>query len=168
LKTETHVLACQGKITPYLWFDDDAEEALSFYASIFPDAKVLGTTRWGEGGPVPAGTLMLARFRLAGQEFLALNGGPMYRFNEAISLFVSCADQAEIDRYWKALTADGGEPGRCGWLKDKFGLSWQIVPRELGALMSDPDPAKAGRVGAALLTMDKLDLGKLRAAHAGT
>jgi predicted 3-demethylubiquinone-9 3-methyltransferase (glyoxalase superfamily) len=159
--------ATAQKITTFLWFDDDAEEAIRFYGSLFPDAKVLEQSRWGEGGPLPKGTLMAATFQLAGQQFMALNGGPRYRFNEAISLFVACEDQREIDRLWAALTADGGEPGRCGWLKDKYGLSWQLAPRSLAAMLADPDPAKARAVGAAMMQMDKLDLAKLRAAHAG-
>jgi predicted 3-demethylubiquinone-9 3-methyltransferase (glyoxalase superfamily) len=165
--TRAAMPAMQQKITTFLWFDDDAEEAIRFYGSLFPDAKVLEQSRWGEGGPLPKGTLMAATFQLAGQQFMALNGGPKYRFNEAISLFVACEDQREIDRLWAALTADGGEPGRCGWLKDKYGLSWQLAPRSLAAMLADPDPAKARAVGAAMLQMDKLDLAKLRAAHAG-
>lgn len=155
------------KITTFLWFDDDAEEAIRLYGSIFPDSRILETTRWGPGGPVPAGTLMTARFQLAGQQFLALNGGPMYRFNEAVSLFVDCEDQHEVDELWTKLTANGGEPGRCGWLKDRFGLSWQIVPTVLPQLLGDADPAKAGRTAAAMMQMGKLDVQKLRDAHAG-
>jgi predicted 3-demethylubiquinone-9 3-methyltransferase (glyoxalase superfamily) len=159
--------APQQKITPFLWFDDDAEEAVRFYVSLFDGSKVLSETRWGEGGPVPKGTLMTANFTLAGVEYTALNGGPMHRLNEAFSLVIHCETQEEVDRYWEKLCADGGEPSQCGWLKDKFGLSWQVVPTRLFALLADPDPVKAGRVGAALMQMGKLDLAKLEAAHAG-
>ncbi len=155
------------KITPFLWFDDDAEEAIRFYVSIFPDSKMLSESRWGPGGPVPAGTLMSARFQLAGQEFMALNGGPMYRFTEAISLFVDCATQAEVDELWAKLTAGGGEPGQCGWLKDRWGLSWQVIPSCLGEMLGDKDPARAARVGQAMMGMGKLDIAKLKEAHDG-
>lgn len=155
------------KITPFLWFDTDAEAAIRFYGGIFPDFALLEQTRWGEGAPLPKGTLMTARFRLAGQEFLALNGGPAHRFSEAISLFVRCETQAEIDDLWQKLTAGGGAPGQCGWLKDRFGLSWQVVPTQLAAWLGDPDPAKAARVGQAMLPMRKLDLAALQRAHAG-
>lgn len=152
------------KITPFLWFDHDAEEAIRFYLATFKDAKLLSDTRWGEGGPAPKGSLMTARFRLAGQEFLALNGGPAFRFNEAISLCIECETQAEIDDFWAKLTA-GGEPGRCGWLKDRFGLSWQVVPAALAGMLANPDPVKAQRVGAAMMQMGKLDLRKLEQAR---
>ncbi len=155
------------KITTFLWFDHDAEAAVRFYVTLFPDSKVLDETRWGPGGLVPAGTLMTARFQLAGQQFMALNGGPTYRFTEAISLMIDCATQAEIDDLWGKLTKDGGEPGRCGWLKDRFGLSWQVVPSVLGALLGHRDPAKAGRAAAAMMQMSKLDLRRLQDAHAG-
>ena len=155
------------KITTFLWFDDDAEEAIRFYVLIFPDSQILSESRWGPGGPVPAGTLMSARFQLAGQEFVALNGGPMYRFTEAISLFVDCATQTEVDDLWSKLTAGGGEPGQCGWLKDRWGLSWQIVPTELPAMLTDKDPARAARVGQAMMGMGKLDIAALKAAYAG-
>jgi predicted 3-demethylubiquinone-9 3-methyltransferase (glyoxalase superfamily) len=164
---EPHAMAKSQKITTFLWFDDDAEEAIRFYTSLFPDSKVLEQSRWGEGGPVPAGTLMTARFQLAGQEFMALNGGPTFHFTEAISLFVTCADQAEVDRLWDKLTADGGEESQCGWLKDKYGLSWQIVPAGFLELVTDPDPVKAARAMQSMMTMQKLDLEKLRKAHAG-
>jgi predicted 3-demethylubiquinone-9 3-methyltransferase (glyoxalase superfamily) len=155
------------KITTFLWYDDDAEEAIRFYCSIFPDSKLLAETRWGEGGPVPKGTLMTARFQLAGQEFTALNGGPMYRFNEAISLFVRCNTQREIDELWAKLTSGGGEPGQCGWLKDRFGLSWQVAPDALAEMLGDADPARAQRVGAAMMQMGKLDLERLKKAYDG-
>jgi predicted 3-demethylubiquinone-9 3-methyltransferase (glyoxalase superfamily) len=154
------------KITPCLWFDNNAEEALNLYTSIFKNARVLNVSRYGEGAPMPAGTIMTATFELEGQEFIALNGGPQFKFTEAVSFFVSCETQAEIDELWRKLTA-GGEESQCGWLKDKFGLSWQIVPRALGDLMNDPDPAKAGRVMQALFQMKKIDIGALQRAHAG-
>ena len=150
------------KIVPFLWFDDDAEEAIRFYSSIFPDSKVLSETRMGPKGP-----LMSARFRLAGQEFMALNGGPMHSFTEAISMFVSCGSQEEVDGLWAKLTADGGEPGRCGWLKDKYGLSWQVIPTALGEMLEDKDPAKAKRVAEAMMKMGKIDIRRLRQAYEG-
>lgn len=152
------------KITTFLWFDDDAEEAIRHYSAIFPKARIVSETRWGEGGPLPKGTLMTATFQLAGQEFMALNGGPSFHFNEAVSLFVSCDTQAEVDEYWAKLSA-GGEPGRCGWLKDKYGLSWQVVPTALGKMLADPDPARARRVAESMLQMDKLDLRRLQEAY---
>ena len=160
-------MAAPQKITTFLWFDQNAEEAIRFYLSIFKSSKILSESRWGEGGPVPKGTLMSASFRLAGQEFMALNGGPMYHFTEAISLHVDCEDQAEVDRLWTKLTADGGEPGRCGWLKDKFGLSWQIIPQKLGEWLRDKDADKARRVAAAMMQMGKLDIAQLQRAYEG-
>ena len=148
------------KITPFLWFDNNAEEAIQFYVGIFKDSKILNVNRMGDGGAV-----LTATFQLEGQEFMALNGGPMFKFTEAISLFVSCETQAEVDTLWQKLTA-GGEESRCGWLKDKFGLSWQIIPKALGELMGDPDPAKAQRVMQAMLQMNKIDIQTLKAAHA--
>jgi predicted 3-demethylubiquinone-9 3-methyltransferase (glyoxalase superfamily) len=155
------------KITTFLWFDDDAEEAIRFYGTVFGDANVREETRWGDGGPVPKGTLMTARFTLAGQEFMALNGGPMFEFNEAISLFVSCETQAEIDRLWTKLIAGGGEPSQCGWLKDKYGLSWQIAPTVLGQMLQDEDAAKVARVTAAFMQMTKFDIAALQRAYDG-
>lgn len=155
------------KITTFLWFDRNAEEAIRFYTSIFPDSKVLATTRWGPGGPVPAGTLMSATFTLAGQQFMALNGGPAHRLSPAVSLYVSCADQAEIDATWDQLLAGGGKPARCGWLEDRFGLSWQVVPQALGAMLQDPDPARVQRVTAAFLAMVKFDVAALQRAYDG-
>jgi predicted 3-demethylubiquinone-9 3-methyltransferase (glyoxalase superfamily) len=154
------------KITTFLWFDQNAEEAVRHYTSIFKDSKVLSQSRWGDGGPVPKGTVMLATFQLEGQQFMALNAGPLYHFTEAISLFVSCETQAEVDELWAKLGA-GGEPGRCGWLKDKFGVSWQIIPRQLNEMMTDKDPAKARRVTAAMMQMDKLDIARLKQAYEG-
>jgi len=153
-------------ITPFLWFDGDAEEAMNFYVSIFRDSKVESVSRWGEGGPGPKGTVMSATFRLAGQKFMALNGGPQFKFTEAISLFVSCETQEEIDDLWEKLSA-GGSKDRCGWLKDRYGLSWQVVPTVLDPLMGDPDPGKSKRVVAAMLQMTKLDIAALKRAHAG-
>jgi predicted 3-demethylubiquinone-9 3-methyltransferase (glyoxalase superfamily) len=155
------------KITPFLWFDDDAEEALTLYTSIFDDARITSLSRYGEGGPFPAGTLQSATFELAGQEFMALNGGPHDEFNDAISLFVSCETQEEIDRYWDALLAGGGKATQCGWLKDRFGVSWQVTPVQLLQYLSDPDPEKAGRTAAAMMSMVKLDLPALTAAYEG-
>lgn len=148
-------------ITPFLWFDDNAEDAIRFYSGIFPDAKVIEENR------TPDGTLFFATFELAGQRIMALNSGPMFHFTEAISLFVSVKDQAEVDRYWDALTADGGEESQCGWLKDKYGLSWQIVPEALMRYQADPDRAKAGRVVQAMLRMQKIIVADLDAAAAG-
>ncbi len=156
-----------SKPTPFLWFDDDAEEAMNFYVSIFPNSKVLSTTRYPAGGPAPAGTVMTAQFSLGGQEFVALNGGPGHAFTDAVSFVVNCETQAEVDRYWEKLIAGGGQPGPCGWLKDRYGLSWQIVPTVLPRLLSDPDAAKSGRAMAALMKMSKLDIAALQRAHAG-
>jgi predicted 3-demethylubiquinone-9 3-methyltransferase (glyoxalase superfamily) len=149
-------------ITPFLWFDDDAEDAIRFYASIFPGTEVLSETRMG-----PKGALLSARFRLGGHEYIALNGGPMYSFTEAFSLFVSCGSQEEVDDLWAKLTAGGGEPGRCGWLKDRFGLSWQVIPTALTEMMQDKDPARARRVVDAMLKMGKIDIAGLRRAYDG-
>jgi len=145
------------KITPFLWFNANAEEALNFYSSIFKNSKILSISRYGEGAPVPEGTVMTATFELDGQVFMALNGGPEYKFNEAISLFVNCEGQEEIDHYWEKLSS-GGKKGQCGWLKDKFGLSWQIVPNALGEMLGDKDPEKSNRVMQAMLQMSKLDI----------
>jgi predicted 3-demethylubiquinone-9 3-methyltransferase (glyoxalase superfamily) len=154
------------KIVPFLWFNDQAEEAMHYYVSIFPDSKVLNVSRYGDAGPGPKGTVMTANFQLAGQEFIALNGGPEFRFTEAISLYVKCQSQAEVDELWQKLSA-GGEPGPCGWLKDKYGLSWQIIPTQLGEMLQDPDPEKASRVMTAMLKMSKIDLAGLRRAYDG-
>ena len=154
------------KITTFLWFNNDAEEAANYYTSIFKNSKILDVSRYGEVGPGPKGSVMIVKFQLAGQEFVALNGGPQFKFTEAISLMVNCESQQEIDELWRKLTA-GGQESQCGWLKDKFGLSWQIVPTELGKLMSAKDPAKANRVMQALLQMKKLDIAKLQQAAEG-
>ncbi|MGE5469602.1 MAG: VOC family protein [Bacteroidota bacterium] len=160
------------KITPCLWFDSQAEEAARFYCGIFDNSRILGISRYGEAGSEihgkPAGSILTVAFELAGQTFTALNGGPVFRFNEAISLQVSCADQAEVDRYWDRLAA-GGDPAaqQCGWLKDRYGLSWQVVPADLGDMMSDTTNRRSERVMAALLQMKKLDLAALHQAYSG-
>ena len=154
------------KITTFLWFNNNAEEAANYYTSIFKNSKILDVSRYGEVGPGLKGSVMIVKFQLAGQEFVALNGGPQFKFTEAISLMVNCESQQEIDELWRKLTA-GGQESQCGWLKDKFGLSWQIVPTELGKLMSAKDPAKANRVMQALLQMKKLDIAKLQQAAEG-
>ncbi|MGZ3421064.1 MAG: VOC family protein [Polyangiales bacterium] len=153
------------KITPCLWFDDRIEEAVRFYTSVFPDAKVGVVTHYGEAGPLPKGTILTATFEIAGQEFMLLNGGPQFKFTEAVSFMVHCDTQAEIDRYWQKLTEGGGAEVECGWLKDKFGLSWQIVPRALSRYMSDP--MKFDRVMKAVMKMKKLDIAELERAYAG-
>jgi predicted 3-demethylubiquinone-9 3-methyltransferase (glyoxalase superfamily) len=153
------------KITTYLWFNGNAEEAVEFYTSVFPDSRVTKVARWGEGGPGPQGTILNIAFELAGQAFIALNGGPQFTFTPAISLFVSCESQAEVDELWAKLLAGGGKPTACGWLEDRFGLSWQIIPTALIDLMSDPDPKASGRVAQALMGMQKIDLAALRRAH---
>jgi predicted 3-demethylubiquinone-9 3-methyltransferase (glyoxalase superfamily) len=156
-----------SKITPFLWFDNQAEEAMNFYVSLFNNSKIVNVSRYGEGAPVPAGTVMSATFELDGQTVQALNGGPQFKFNEAISFFVSCENQEEVDKYWNALTANGGEEGPCGWLKDKFGLSWQIVPTALGEMLGDPDPDKSRRTMEAMLKMKKIDVQTLQQAYNG-
>lgn len=155
------------KITPYLWFDGKAEEAANFYVSLFNNSKIENVSYYGEGMPYPAGTAMAVQFQLEGQNFIALNGGPQFQFTEAISFLVNCETQEEIDKFWNALTADGGEESMCGWLKDKYGLSWQIIPPILGELMSDPDAEKAGRVVQAMLQMKKIEIDKLKRAYEG-
>lgn len=155
-------------ITPFLWFDTQAEEAATLYTSVFKNSRILNVTRYPEGSPAPAGSAMSVTFEIDGLHVQALNAGPMFQFTEAISLLVNANTQPEIDEYWARLTADGGEPSRCGWLKDKFGLSWQIVPALLGELLADPDPEKSGRTMQAMLAMQKIDIGALQAAHYGT
>lgn len=152
------------KITPFLWFDDNAEEAVHFYTSIFNDSKIENLSRYGEGGPGPAGSVMMANFKLNGQDFMALNGGPVFKFSQAISFFISCESQEEVDHYWEKLS-EGGETQQCGWLVDKFGISWQIVPTALGKLMGDKDPEKAGRVMQAMLKMVKIEIAGLQQAY---
>ena len=153
------------KITPCLWFDTEGEEAAKFYTSVFPNSKIVEITRYGSAGPRPEGTVMTVSFELDGQPFVALNGGPDFKFNEAVSFQVDCKTQEEVDSYWEQLS-DGGEEGPCGWLKDRFGLSWQIVPTVLTELISDPDQEKAQRVMAAMLEMKKIDIGELERAAA--
>ena len=152
------------KITPFLWFDDKAEEAMNFYISIFRNSKVVSVTRFGEAGPRPKGMVMTATFQLEGQQFTALNGGPEFTFTEAVSFYVDCETQQEVDELWEKLS-EGGEKGRCGWLKDKYGLSWQIVPSALGEMLQDKDPEKSNRVMQAMLQMDKIDIATLRRAY---
>ncbi len=155
------------RITPFLWFDTQAEEAATLYTSVFPDSKITEVQRYGASGPGPEGAAMTVQFQLDGQDFTALNGGPEhFTFNESVSFVVDCKDQADVDHYWDALTADGGEPGPCGWLKDKYGLSWQIVPAALNELLSDPDPGRSSRAMQAMLKMTKIDVAELRAAAA--
>ncbi|GAA4113206.1 VOC family protein [Aminobacter aganoensis] len=154
------------KITPFLWFDNQAEEAINFYTSVFRNSSIGKVARYGEAGPGPAGSVMVAEFELEGMRFTALNGGPMFKFTEALSMVVDCKDQAEVDHFWYGLS-EGGQPGQCGWLKDKFGLSWQVVPEALPRLLGDPDPARAGRVMQAMLQMTRIEVDKLEKAHAG-
>jgi predicted 3-demethylubiquinone-9 3-methyltransferase (glyoxalase superfamily) len=154
------------KITTFLTFNDQAEEAVKLYTSVFKNSKVLSTSRYGDAGPGPKGTMMSATFQLEGQQFMALNGGPTFTFAQAISLFVNCETQAEIDELWEKLS-EGGEKGRCGWLTDRFGVSWQIVPSVLGKLLTDQDAEKAKRVMAAMLQMRKLDIAGLQQASEG-
>jgi predicted 3-demethylubiquinone-9 3-methyltransferase (glyoxalase superfamily) len=152
------------KITPFLWFDDQAEEAMNFYVSIFKNSKILSVSRYGEAGPGQLGKVMTGTFQLNGQEFMALNGGPEFKFTEAVSLFVNCETQQEVDDLWAKLS-EGGEEGQCGWLKDKYGLSWQIVPSILGELLNDKDAGKAQRVMQAMLQMHKIDISQLMQAY---
>ncbi len=152
------------KIIPFLWFDTQAEEAMNFYISIFRNSKVLTVNRYGEAGPGPRGSVMTASFLLDGQEFVALNGGPVYHFTPAISFVVKCESQQEVDEYWDQLSA-GGREDQCAWLQDKFGVSWQIVPRVLIELLNDPDPIKAQRVMAAMMKMKKIDIAALKRAY---
>ncbi len=158
----------QQKITTFLWFDGNAEEAAALYTSLFPDSKITHVARWGKGGPAPEGSAMSVSFELAGQGYMALNGGPQYTFTPAISLFVSCESQAEVDALWERFLSSGGKETACGWLTDRFGLSWQIIPTAMMRLMSDPDPVKAGRVAQAMMGMKKIDIAGLERAHAGS
>jgi len=154
------------KITTFLWYDNNAEEAANFYVSLFKNSKINGVTRYGDAGPGPAGTVMVVNFVLEGQEFIALNGGPLFKFTEAVSLYVNCETQAEVDELWEKLSA-GGSKSRCGWLKDKYGLSWQIIPTVLTKAVGDPDRKKSARVMQAMLTMEKLDIQGLQRAYDG-
>jgi predicted 3-demethylubiquinone-9 3-methyltransferase (glyoxalase superfamily) len=152
------------KITPFLWFDGNAEEAMNFYTAIFKNSKIGNVARYGEAGPGPKGSVMTATFQLDGQEFMALNGGPMFTFSPAISFFVNCQTQVEVDDLWDKLSA-GGEKGRCGWLKDKFGVSWQIIPSALGELLRDKNPTKSKNVMQAMMQMGKIDINGLKQAY---
>lgn len=156
-----------NRITPFLWFDTQAEEAANFYVSIFKNSRVGKVSRYPEGSPAPAGTVMTVDFELDGQAFIALNAGPHFKFNEAVSFSIDCKSQEEVDYYWSRLTADGGEESMCGWLKDKYGLSWQVNPSILGELMTDPDKEKAKRVMQAMLQMKKIDIPTLQRAAQG-
>ena len=151
------------RITPCLWFDTEGEEAATFYVSLFKNSRITDVSRYGEAGPRPAGTVMVVSFELDGQPFTALNGGPEFTFDEAISFQIDCSSQDEVDRYWEGLTA-GGEEGPCGWLKDRYGVSWQVVPSALITLLQDPDPGRSQRAMAAMLTMKKIDVAALHAA----
>lgn len=153
------------KPTPCLWFDTQGEDAARFYTSLFPNSRILEISHYGEANPGQAGQVMVVRFELDGQEFMALNGGPQYTFSEAVSFSIDCTDQAEVDRYWEALT-EGGEEGPCGWLKDRFGLSWQVVPTRLTELLTDPDADRAQRVMRAMMQMRKIEIAELEAAAA--
>jgi predicted 3-demethylubiquinone-9 3-methyltransferase (glyoxalase superfamily) len=155
------------QIVPFLWFSDQAEEAVKFYTSVFKDSKVISTTYYGEGGPMPAGTALVIDFELNGMQMNALNGGPVYKFTPALSLYVKCNTQEEIDYYWERLLSGGGREDQCGWLSDKYGLSWQIVPPLLGQLLQDKDKAKANRVMMAMMKMVKIDIQKLKDAYEG-
>jgi len=152
------------KITPFLWYDNQAEEAATFYISIFKNSKINNINRYGDASPGPKGSVMIVTFQLEGQNFIALNGGPHFKFTPAVSLYVDCETQEEVDQLWDKLSA-GGRKDRCGWLQDKYGLSWQIIPRALQQLMSDPDPKKSQSVMKAMLQMDKIDINKLQAAY---
>jgi len=155
-----------SKITTFLWFDGKAEEAMNHYLSIFKNSKAGSVIRYGAGGPGPKGAVMSASFQLEGHDFVALNGGPQFKFTEAISMLVNCESQEEVDDLWKKL-GDGGQPQQCGWLKDRFGLSWQIIPTALGRMLGDPDPAKSKRVMEAMLQMEKIDIARLERAYDG-
>jgi len=154
------------KISPFLWFDSNAEEAANFYVAIFKDSKILKIARYGEAGPGPAGSVMVVNFQIEGQDFIALNGGPLFKFTEAISFVINCQTQEEVDHYWNKLAAGGGQESQCGWLKDKYGLSWQVTPTILGELLADKDQKKAQRVMQAMLQMKKIDIAALKRAAA--
>ena len=152
------------RLTPFLWFDTEGKEAAEYYVSIFPNSKINHVSYFGEAGPRAEGTVLTVNFELDGKEYTALNGGPEYKFSEAVSFMIDCKDQAEVDYYWEKLTADGGQEGPCGWLKDRFGLSWQVVPKALSELLGDPDPGRSQRAVKAMLAMKKLDVAALQAA----
>ena|SRR5260221_368843 len=155
------------KITPFLWFDDKAEEAVNFYTSLFKNSKIVSMTRYPDDFPGMKGKVLTAVFELEGQEFMAIDGGPQFKFTEAISMYVHCQTQAEVDKLWEKLTADGGAESQCGWLKDKYRMSWQIIPDALGQMLSDKDPAKSGRVMQAMLKMHKIEIPVLEKAYKG-
>jgi predicted 3-demethylubiquinone-9 3-methyltransferase (glyoxalase superfamily) len=154
------------KITPFLWFNNNAEEAAEFYTSVFKNSRLVSVQRVGDAGPGPKGSVLTAKLEIEGQEYILLNGGPIFKFTEAVSFFVRCKDQEEVDYYWDKLTADGGQPSQCGWLKDKFGLSWQIVPTIMEELLWQKDPKKAGKVMQAMMKMGKIDIKALQEANA--
>ena len=156
-----------SRVSTFLWYDDQAQQAAEFYVSLIPNSRIVEVARFGPDTPGTDGSVMVVRFELDGVRYEALNGGPMFSFTEAVSIVVLCDDQEEVDRLWNALTADGGEPSRCGWLKDRWGLSWQIVPRDLLALQQDPDPQRAQRATQAMLQMGKIDIAALHAAADG-
>jgi predicted 3-demethylubiquinone-9 3-methyltransferase (glyoxalase superfamily) len=164
MKIEQHN---KQKITPFLWFDNQAEEAVNFYTKVFKNAKIKGMSRYGDEGPGLKGAVMVASFQIEGQEFMALNGGPQFKFTPAVSFLVNCDNQEEIDELWEKLTSDGGKEIDCGWLTDKFGLSWQIVPVALGKMLQDKDALKTQRVMQAMMQMKKMDIQKLEQAYAG-
>ncbi|WP_462264632.1 VOC family protein [Mucilaginibacter sp.] len=153
------------KITPYLWFNGNAEEAMDFYVSVFKDAEIISRSYYKAGGPMPEGALLIGVFKLNGQQFMVLNGGAQFKFSEAVSFLINCETQEEVDHYWENLTAEGGAPGRCGWLKDRFGLSWQVVPTALGRLMQGDDAQGVARTFQAMMQMGKMDIAKLEAAY---
>jgi predicted 3-demethylubiquinone-9 3-methyltransferase (glyoxalase superfamily) len=157
----------QNKITPFLWYDHQAKQAAELYMRVLGNGRMLGEQLWGQGSPYPAGSVMAVTLRLHRQTLILFNGGPHFKLNQAASLFVTCDDQAEVDRLWEGLTADGGAPSQCGWLSDRFGLWWQIVPRAFLAMMSDPDGAKVARVTQAMMTMTKFDIAALQRAYDG-
>lgn len=157
-------MAQTQKISTCLWFDNNAEDAANFYVSLFADSRILAISRSGDSGPGPKGSVLVVAFEIAGRRFMALNGGPHFKFNEAISLVIDCDSQQEIDSYWERLSADGGQTSQCGWLKDKYGVSWQVIPAGMAELMQDP--ARAGRVMQQVMQMQKLDLAKIRQAAA--
>ena len=158
---------CVQKIVPSLWFDMNAEQAAHYYVSVFPNSRILATSRYGDGGPGPAGEVMVIEFELDGVLFTGINGGPQFAFDEAVSFVVRCEDQREVDYYWDTFVGDGGEEGQCGWVRDKFGLWWQVVPEGMEQVMTDPDPERARRAVQAMLAMRKIDVGALRAAADG-
>ena|ERR1700730_360970 len=160
-------MSSMQKISPFLWFDNQAEEAARFYVSIFKNSKIGKITYYGEAGPGSKGAVMTVEFQLEGQDFAALNGGPQFKFTEAVSFTVNCSSQEEVDYFWGKLSADGGQTGPCGWLKDKFGLSWQVTPRVLVEMLQDQDPAKAQRVMSTMMEMEKIDIASLKRAYDG-